>query len=329
MFNPDTAFIESVSAIPGVTACFPVIQETAMAKFRGEMRPVTIKGVSENYIKATLLDEKIIGGTAVFSDTSSHPLLIAGYGVATALHLEFRHDTPILLYYPNRKSRTASLSSLITIESGLAGVFSYGQEQDNEIIYADINTARTLIGAGNAVSKAEIFVDSEKKIGKVKEAVSTIAGEEFRVIDKFEENSSFYTMMKIEKLLVFLIMLFILLIASFNIVASISMLLIDKKENLFIYRSMGMTRKDLIRIFETEGWFIVAAGAVSGLLTGCIICLIQEKFGIITLGNGNYIVGAYPVKLLAADIAAVLATVMAIGYATTTLPVRYLIKKWI
>ncbi len=134
-------------------------------------------------------------------------------------------------------------------------------------------------------------------------------------------------MMKSEKLAVFLILLFILLVASFNIVGSISMLILDKKEDLATYKALGMTAGNMISVFKTEGNLITGFGALSGLIAGVAICLIQEKFGLITLGDGSYIVEAYPVQLVFKDIAIILITVLLIGYIASYFPVKYLVRK--
>ena len=134
-------------------------------------------------------------------------------------------------------------------------------------------------------------------------------------------------MMKSEKLAVFLILLFILLIASFNIIGSISMLILDKKEDLSIYKAMGMTNSNIISVFKTEGNLITLAGALLGLCLGCGICFLQEKFGFITLGDGSYIIAAYPVKLIFTDILFIIGTVLLIGYSASYFPVKYLVNK--
>lgn len=135
-------------------------------------------------------------------------------------------------------------------------------------------------------------------------------------------------MMRSEKLVVFLVLLFILLIASFNIVGSISMLILDKKEDLGTYMALGMPQKNIISIFKTEGNLITFFGAFIGLLAGTSICLLQEKFGFITLGDGSYIITAYPVKIVFGDILLIIVTVLIIGYIASYFPVKYLVKKF-
>ena len=157
--------------------------------------------------------------------------------------------------------------------------------------------------------------------------MSTKVGTKYKVLDKYDLNRSFYAMMKSEKLAVFLILLFILLIASFNIVGSVSMLIIDKKEDIGVYQALGMTKKKLVSIFKLEGNLITGVGAFAGLIIGTGLCLLQEYYGFITLGNGSYIINAYPVKVVASDILIIMLTVIAIGYIASHFPVRYLVNK--
>ena len=208
-----------------------------------------------------------------------------------------------------------------------AAYFSSQQDIDAQYLITDIQLARTLFNAGNRLSKVEIRLSDPSRLKAVKEALVQKLPDSYNVKDKYQLNQAFYAMMKSEKLAVFLILLFILLIASFNIVGSISMLILDKKEDLATYKAMGMTDKKLITIFKTEGNLITLTGTLLGLIIGTAICLIQEKFGLITLGDGSYIVNAYPVKLVVGDLIIIIAVVLFIGYIASYFPVRYLIRK--
>ncbi len=198
---------------------------------------------------------------------------------------------------------------------------------ESQYVLTDINFARELFGIGNKVSKIEVKLVAPDRLKQVKKALAEQMGNQYRIEDKFELSRDFYAMMKSEKLAVFLILLFILLVASFNIVGSISMLILDKKEDLATYKALGMTAGNMISVFKTEGNLITGFGALSGLIAGVAICLIQEKFGLITLGDGSYIVEAYPVQLVFKDIAIILITVLLIGYIASYFPVKYLVRK--
>ena len=176
-------------------------------------------------------------------------------------------------------------------------------------------------------SKIEIKLKDSKLIPEVKKELSDFTDTTYRLEDKYELNKAFYAMMKSEKLAVFMILLFILLIASFNIIGSISMLILDKKEDLGTYKALGMTNQRIISVFKTEGNLITMAGAVIGLVFGTLICLLQEKYGLITLGDGSYIITAYPVKIVFEDILLIVLAVLSIGYTASYFPVKYLVNK--
>lgn len=323
----DSFLLEKIGEIEGINHIHSVIQEPIVIKFKGSIRPVVIKGVSPHYIQQTDLQDKIVGGGAYLTSPEGEDAIIAGYGVAADMDLEFRRDNPILLCYPDKNANSASLSALSMIESRLAGVFSYNQEIDNKVIYADYKVAERLLKCGGQESKIEIFAN-DSDIEQIKAALEEIIPDNRYCSDKYEENKSFYAMMKSEKLAVFLIMLFIILIASFNIIASISMLMLDKKEDSLIYSSMGFACSDIKKIFHIQGVGIISIGIISGFVIGCTLALVQEHFGIITLGDGNYITSAYPVELQGGDLLTIFATVCTIGYIATTIPVHFLTNKW-
>lgn len=207
------------------------------------------------------------------------------------------------------------------------GIFSAQQDIDGKYVITDIETARQLFGVPEEISKIEIKLKDPGTIDTFKEQLSSGIDTKYQVLDKFDLNRSFYAMMKSEKLAVFLILLFILLIASFNIVSSVSMLIIDKKEDIGIYRALGMTKEKIISVFKLEGNLITCIGAFIGLLLGTALCLLQEHYGFITLGNGSYIVSAYPVKVIFSDVLYIMITVIAIGYIASHFPVKYLVNK--
>ena len=325
----ERSFIDSLKRTEHVVFVEEVLSDNAMLKYRDRMRPVKIKGICTEYVSHTDLENKIVAGKARTKGEDGRTDIIAGYGIAADLSLEFSTREPVLVYYPDKDSRKVASSALRTVETSLGGVFSYDQTEDNKLVYIDIEEAQTLFKCPGCLSALEIYTDKEEYIDEVKETVAGISKDRFSVKDKYEINSNFYSMMRGEKLAVFIIMIFVLLIASFNIIASISMLLIDKKENLFLFRALGMHRHRIKRIFLTEGLIMVTAGVVSGLLLACLFTIIQEKFGWIKLGDGEYISEAYPVKLVFSDVLAASVAVVVIGITAVMVPIRILINKWI
>ncbi|WP_298611693.1 ABC transporter permease [uncultured Odoribacter sp.] len=303
----------------------PVVEENALLKYGDRLKPVVVKGVIPDYGIVTGLEENIIQGEFHLREGDLYTSVV-GQGVAAELGIGLNYLTPLVFYYPNKEA--SSLNAALNTESVFpAGFFSSQQGVDSKYILTDINFARKLFRLDHQISKIEIKLKNPEILKKIKVQLQKISGENFKVEDKYEINRSFYAMMKSEKLVVFLILLFILFIASFNIVGSISMLILDKKEDLATYKALGMTSPKIISVFRTEGNLITYVGAFVGLVLGVLICFLQQTFGFIKLGEGNYIIEAYPVKLVFGDIAFILLTVLLIGYIASYFPVKYLIKK--
>lgn len=302
-----------------------VVEEKALLKYGDRLAPVIVKGVGPDFAEHTRFAEHILEGDFQLQSGEEYRAVV-GYGVAAELGIGLRLLTPMVFYYPDRNGGT-SVASLHTGRVYPSALFASQQDLESQYVLTDIDFARELFGIGDKVSKVEINLSNPSRTEQVKKALQEATGNCYRIADKFELNKAFYAMMKSEKLAVFLILLFILLVASFNIVGSISMLILDKKGDLGTYKALGMNTGRMISVFKTEGNLITGLGALLGLIVGVTICLIQEKFGIVTLGDGSYIVEAYPVQLVFKDIVLILATVLFIGYVASYFPVRYLVKK--
>lgn len=321
----DTAFCHYLETVPAIASCHRVIEEKALLRYEDYTTPVVIKGVDTNYIEDSGIAANLLGGESILRSSRGYEGLF-GYGVAARLHLSLSARRPVVCYYPD-KLGSPTAASLATRQLHPAAFFSVQQEIDDYYVLTDIALARELFKTRGKVSKIEVRLSDPALLQETKAQLQAQAGNRYRVEDKYELNGAFYAMMKAEKLAVFVILLFILLIASFNIVGSISMLILDKKEDLQTYKALGMTRRRLTTLFRTEGLLIVGGGAALGLLLGVGLCLLQEHFGLITLGSGSYIVEAYPVQLIAGDVLLVLAAVLLIGWCASSFPVHYLIKK--
>lgn len=321
----DTAFCHYLETVPAIASCHRVIEEKALLRYEDYTAPVVIKGVDTNYIEDSGIAANLLGGESILRSSRGYEGLF-GYGVAARLHLSLSTRRPVVCYYPD-KLGSPTAASLATRQLHPAAFFSVQQEIDDYYVLTDIALARELFKTRGKVSKIEVRLSDPALLQETKAQLQAQAGNRYRVEDKYELNGAFYAMMKAEKLAVFVILLFILLIASFNIVGSISMLILDKKEDLQTYKALGMTRRRLTTLFRTEGLLIVGGGAALGLLLGVGLCLLQEHFGLITLGSGSYIVEAYPVQLIAGDVLLVLAAVLLIGWCASSFPVHYLIKK--
>ncbi len=321
----DSTLLLALRQHPGIASYHPVIEEKALVKYEEKLLPVTIKGVTETYARETHLEDNIIQGTFRLKEGDTYQAVI-GYGLAAELGIGLHLLSPMTFYYPNKKTGLTT-SALNTERLYPSALFSSQQEIEAQYVLTDLSWAQQFFGAAQQISKIEIRLSDSRQLSTVKEELAPFIDSSYRLEDKFELNRAFYAMMKSEKLAVFLILLFILLIASFNIIGSISMLILDKKEDLCTYKALGMNNRHIISIFKTEGNLITVAGALIGLVTGTAICLLQERYGLITLGDGSYIISAYPVKIVISDILYIILAVLLIGYTASYFPVRYLVNK--
>lgn len=321
----DTALLERLAGEEAVASADVAVEEKSLVKFGDNLVPVTVKGVGPDYDAHNHISASIAGGRFALT-VDSLPAAVLGYGIAASLKARLGTGSPVTFYYPNRRGGT-SLSSLRSEAIYPIGIFSAQQEIDAKYVFIDIEVARRLFNTPGKISQIELKLKNPDDIGPFKEKLAEQIGGAYKVADKYDANRSFYAMMRSEKLAVFLILLFILFIASFNIVGSVSMLIIDKKDDIGVYQALGMTREKIISIFRLEGNLITGLGAAAGLLIGTGLCLAQEHFGLLTLGEGSYIVSAYPVKVVAGDVLLSLAAVVLIGSVASYFPVKFLVKK--
>ena len=322
----DSSLLEKLAKIPGIASYDPVVEENSLVKFKDKLVPVVVKGVDSTYADHVNIRQSVISGIYTLEEEGK-PTVVMGYGIAAALKIRMGLSSPATFYYPDRKASSASSSALNNLQIYPLGIFSAQQDIDGKYVITGIETARELFGVPGQISKIEIKLQDPDQAISLKEELSSQLKPIYKVEDKYDLNRSFYAMMKSEKLAVFLILLFILLIASFNIIGSVSMLIIDKKEDIGIYRALGMTKEKIISIFKLEGNLITGFGALIGLILGTLLCLLQEYYGFITLGNGSYIVSAYPVKVITSDVLIIMITVITIGYIASYFPVKYLVNK--
>ena len=322
----DSSLLKKLAQTPGIASYDPVVEENSLVKFKDKLVPVVVKGVDSTYADHVNIRQSVVSGIYTLKEEEK-PAVVMGYGIAATLKIRMGLSSPVTFYYPDRKASSASGSALNNLQIYPLGIFSAQQDIDGKYVITGIETARELFGVPGQISKIEIKLQNPDLAISLKEKLSSQLKPIYKVEDKYDLNRSFYAMMKSEKLAVFLILLFILLIASFNIIGSVSMLIIDKKEDIGIYRALGMTKEKIISIFKLEGNLITGFGALIGLILGTILCLLQEHYGFITLGNGSYIVSAYPVKVVTSDVLIIMITVITIGHIASYFPVKYLVNK--
>lgn len=326
-FSIDSPEFDAVRKHPAVAVFTEVVEENALLRFKEKQMPAMIKGVSEDFKQMTLIDSIMFDGEFLLFD-GAFERSVAGAGIAATLGLGAHFIAPLYIYAPKRTSRINLLrpeQSFNQSATFLSGVFSVQQsEYDNQYVLVSLNLARELFEYENTeVTAVELKLTPRADGKKIQKEIRQILGDNFSVKDRYEQQESYFKIMKIEKWITFLILSFILLIASFNIIGSLSMLIIDKKDDILTLRNLGADNRLIKQIFLLEGWMISLVGAVFGVVIGTCFALLQEKIGFIKLGAG-FIVENYPSVTQFSDVFLVLITVLVIGFIAAWYPVRYI-----
>ena len=328
--NPE---IEKLKEIKEISFFGEVIEESALLRFDKKEYVAVLKGVEDNFRHMSGVDSMIVAGEFLLKSGNTN-FAVVGLGVQHFLGVvvDPTYQRSIEVYVPKRREKISQdLEKMYKIMRIVpAGVFSIQQDYDTKYVIVPIEFMRELLDYKNEITSLEIKVKNEADIPAVKEKIMAILGDGYVVKDKYEQHEFIFRIMKSEKLAIFLILSFILIIASFNIIGSLTMLIIDKKEDIGILKSLGASNSLIKRIFLIEGWMISMAGALIGLVLGALICWVQIHFGIVQLqGGGSFIISEYPVEMHWLDFVTVLAIVMGIGFVAAWYPVRYINKKYL
>lgn len=326
-FDINTNEFEQLKKMKSVAVFTEVVQENALLRFKDKQMPATVKGVSSNFAQLTQIDSIIYDGAFILND-GAFERAVPGIGVARMLGLGAHFIDPLYIYVPKRTAKINLLRPDKSInEAGtfVSGIFSVQQLiYDDQVVLVSLELARELFEYNSAtVSSLELKIAADADFRKTQQQIQTLLGNKYNVKDRYQQQESFFSIMKIEKWITFLILSFILLIASFNIIGSLSMLIIDKKNDIETLRNIGANNRLIKQIFLFEGWMISATGAIIGIIIGVGITLAQQHFGLLKLGSG-YVVDAYPVVLQFTDAVLVFVTVVVMGWLAAWYPVRYI-----
>ena len=331
VFDPDAPEVQEMKKLPGIACFSEVLQDNALIRYGDRQGVAMLKGVDENYERLTRIDSILIDGTFRLKDEVVS-YANAGIGLAFSLGINAGFVSPMEIYAPKRDERVnmANPASSFNMEYAYIGsVFRTDQQvYDDSYLIVPLSLARSLFDYKREVSAIELKV-SGRDVDGVKKEVRRVLGDAYVVQDRFEQQEASFKMMQVEKWMTFLILTFILTIALFNVVGSLSMLMIEKQEDARTLRNMGADDSLIRSIFLFEGWMISGLGALIGIVIGVALCLLQQTFGFIQLGeaSGTFIIDAYPVRVVPSDILAVFLTVVAIGFLAAWYPVHYLSKK--
>lgn len=331
MFEPSKFNFEQIKSLPEVANYAEIIEEVALLKYGDQIYPSIVKGVPDNYTNYTNIDTLIIDGSFMLEYQGIN-YAVVGQGVAYNLGIRPELLDHIMIYVP-KKGNQVSLNPSRAINHDYvfpSGVFSVLEEVDSKYIIVSYEFAKNLFESDNQISSVELGLLPSANVKKVQKEIKNILGDEFHVKNKYQQHDLIYKTMESEKWAAYLILIFILVIASFNILSSLTMLIIDKAEDINILRSMGASSNTLQQIFLFQGWLISLIGAVIGSLLGVFACWIQIKFGVIPLaGNGSFVVSSYPVHIVISDIFLILAVVILIGFFASWYPVKFISQKYL
>src|ERR1017187_8256689 len=329
-FNANSMISDAeLKKIKGVHFITHVLEENALVRYNDRQSVVTIKGVDNDFAKMTGLDSMLVDGSMILENGEKN-FAIIGQGIAGALSLNLNDLNKTLQVYVPSKGKLAPNDpdawNQLNIIPG--GVFGIQQDFDAHYILAPLRYSRELLESDSALSAIEIGLDKGTNLLQVQQQIQTLAGDKFLVKNRFQQRELLYKILKSEKWAIYLILSFILIIATFNIIGSLTMLIIDKKDDITILHYLGADGNQIKKIFLYEGLMITLCGALGGLLLGFILCFLQQQFGILKLsGDGNVIVKYYPVQMLATDFLLVFTTVFLIGWLAAWIPSRQVIKK--
>lgn len=330
MFDPQEFEFDKVKKVPGVVHYAEIIEEVALLKYGTQIYPAIVKGVPENYTQYTAIDSLIIDGKFVLEDQGIN-YAVVGQGVAYNLGVRPEFTDHIMVYVPKR-GKQVSVNPARAINHNYiftSGVFAVLEEIDSKYIIVSRKFADDLFESNQLVSTVELGVSTSANQEIVQKEVEKILGDKFHVKNKYQQHDLIYKTMQSEKWAAYLILVFILIIASFNILSSLSMLIIDKKEDIHIFHSMGASSKTIGQIFLFEGWLISIVGAVIGTLLGLFVCWLQIQFEIVPLpSNGSFLISAYPVKIVFTDIVLILTVVLLIGFFASWYPIKFISQKY-
>lgn len=336
VFDSQDERIQLLRELPAIEVFSESLEDNAMVQYKGRQTMVVIKGIEENFNQLTAIDSILYGRGEWILRDEVVDYAVPGIELVSVLGTGIRFLDPLEVYAPKRGAKinvanpSTSFESSYLHSSGL--VFAVNQQKyDASYILTSLSFARDLFQYETEVSSIELRLAADADIKKVKSEIKQILGSDFLVQDRYEQQADTYRIMEVEKLISYVFLSFILLIACFNVIGSLSMLIIDKRNDVVTLRNLGADDQLITRVFLFEGYMITFFGALIGVGLGLILCFIQQEFGIISLGSGAsagaFVVDAYPVSVYATDVVLVLITVLVTGFLSVFFPVRYLTRR--
>ena len=328
----DDPLLDQVRQMPQVSVHTDVLEDQGLAVYGDRQQMVTVMGVDDNFTQLTNISDILYGDGEFTLQAANLFYAIPGIRLAQDMGLGARFDGYLKLYAPVRRGQITDLedpSDGFVVDSLISPgvVFAVNQAKyDRDHVICSIGFARRLFDQDGMLSSLQIRLKPGSDLAAVKKQMREIVGSKYRVLDRFEQQSDTFNIMQIEKVLAYVFLTFILMVACFNIISSLSMLIIDKKADAATLRNLGATDRQIRSIFLFEGRIISAIGAVVGILLGLLLCWLQQEFGLVHMGDsaGSFVVNAYPVSVHYDDVAIVFVTVLLIGWGAAWIPTRKL-----
>ncbi len=334
--------LTEIRQLPQIDVAMESLEDQALAVYNHHQAMVTIKGVEDNFNRLTHIVEILEDGDTLRENNADKYMLhaadmnygIIGIRIAEQLGMGYSFPGTVQVYAPRREGQLnmADPSQGFTVDElySPGALFSVRQAKyDAKYILTSLDFARHLFEQEGRLSSLELRLKPESDFDRVKSEIKKIAGDKYIVQDRYEQQDDTFKIMKIEKFMAYIFLTFILIVASFNIIGSLSMLIIDKKDDVVTLRNLGASDKQIVRIFLFEGRLISAIGAVLGIILGLFLCWLQQTYGLVALGpsSDSFVVNAYPVSVHPWDIVLVFVTVLAVGFLSVWYPVRYFAKR--
>ena len=320
--NDADSVITVVSAIPGVERAVPVIEDQALAVYAQLQMPVRLKGVPDDYNKMNDMDSVIVDGVWKLRDQVSR-YAVAGAGPAVRLCVRPEFLGMIQLYAPQRQGRVNLANPMGAFRQDslfMSGIFQLQQNSyDADLIYVPLDVAQELFDYETEATQIEVKLAAGANESQVMRSITQALGNSYQVKNRLMQQREAYRLVNIEKWMAFLLLTFILVIATFNVISTLSLLIIEKDESIATLRALGANDRQISRIFVLQGWLITLVGAVTGVVIGLVLCLCQQQFGWLRLSGdpANMIINAYPVEVEWTDVIVTLALVAAVGLLTS------------
>ena len=335
VFNGEDERICALRTLPEVDVFSVSLEDNVLVQYHDRQVMAVLKGVDDEFDSLTPIDSILFGKGDLLLHDEVADYASPGLQLISVLGTGMRFLDPLEVYAPKRgvKVNIANPSaSFVTgqlFSSGLA--FAVNQEKyDGAYILTSLGFARRLFRYDKEVSAVNLKLKQGSDIDQVKRHIQTILGDSFRVQDRYEQQEDTFRLMEVEKLISYLFLTFILVIACFNVIGSLSMLILDKKEDVVTLRNLGAGDNQIVRIFFFEGWMISLLGTSVGIVSGLLLCYLQQRYGFISLGStGSFIIDSYPVSVHVADIILIFVTVLAVGFLSVWYPVRALSKRFL